>query len=311
MHPGPRARLELSAVTFRPPKGTGMLTGAALIAWSLALAVAAIGAVWGGGTGFTALLGWLAAITGILLAALFALWLYGLATLSYVVAPDVVLIRWGFRRIVIPIDTILRMVPGRTMDKPRVEGLRWLGYHLGHADIHRLGYTIFFATRASPDELLYIHTTQESYALTVLDQARFAEEVQARAALGPLQSREQRSRATGLAAIPIWRDRVAIGGALLAVGSCVLLCSVFFLRYDGLPSIIAIKFPVSGDVVRVGDKEKLLGIPWLSVGILATNLLVGVLVHVRERAAAVWLFTSSAMLQILLLGAALVAFQSA
>ena len=65
-----------------------------------------------------------------------------------------------------------------------MQGLNWWGCHVGHADVKRLGYTLFYSTHSSPDELLYIHTTQESYALTVLDQAWFAEEVQARAGHG-------------------------------------------------------------------------------------------------------------------------------
>jgi hypothetical protein len=41
----------------------------------------------------------------------------------------------------------------------------------------------------------YVHTTQESYALTVVDQAAFAEEVQARAAMGAVMEHVQRSTA--------------------------------------------------------------------------------------------------------------------
>lgn len=308
MHPGLRA--ELTAVTFRPPRAAGIAVGLCLTLWPLAVAVLAAQAVRDGGAEFKTFAGWLVVGGGLALAAAFALWTYGLATLSYIVAPDLVVVRWGFRRVAIPIDTILRMVPGRTLDEPRISGMTWWGFHVGHADVSRLGYTIFFATRTAPDDLLYIHTTQESYALTVLDQARFAEEVQARAAIGPIQSRTQQSRALGLAAIPIWRDRVAIGAALLSMAACFALCAVFFLRYPGLPEVIQVNFPVSGDVVRIGDKERLLGIPWLGVSVLAGNLVLGVLVHARERAAGVWLFSSSALIQVVLLAAALVAFHA-
>jgi hypothetical protein len=210
---------------------------------------------------------------------------------------------------VIPIETILRMVPGRTIDEPRISGLNWWGCHIGTADAKRIGYTIFYSTHHHPEELLYIHTTQESYALTVLDQAAFAEEVQARAALGPLTDHVQRSAASGVAAFPFWRDRVAIGAAGLSALVTAALCGYVFLRYPGLPDVIQLNFPSLGGVVRVGDKSELLKLAYLGAGILGVNSVLGVLVHARERAAGLWLLASTGMLQLVLFSAAVVAFE--
>jgi hypothetical protein len=212
--------------------------------------------------------------------------------------------------VTIPIETVQRMVPGRTIDEPGLRGLTWWGCHVGSADVRRIGYTLFYSTHGSPEELLYVVTTDESYALTVLDQAGFAEEIQARAALGPtFEPHLQRSSATGLAALPFWRDRVAIAAAAVSVLAGVALCGYVYSQYPGLPSVIQLNFPSLGGIVRVGDKSELLRIAYLGLAILAANLAVGIGVHARERAAGLWLLASSGMLQVVLLAAAIVAFE--
>ena len=133
-------------------------------------------------------LAWIVAGALAVIAAVFANWTYALFSLSYVIDRDTLTLSWGFRDVIIPIDTIQRMVPGRTLDEAHVHGLNWWGCHIGAAEVKRVGYTLFYSTHSSPDELLYVVTNQEAYALTVLNQAGFAEEVQARAALGPSNS---------------------------------------------------------------------------------------------------------------------------
>lgn len=309
MHPGSRPRRPLGLAVVRPPRALGVIVGAGLAAWSLVFAALALRVAIGAPAEFKAFLAWLIAGVLVLLAMLFANWAYSVWTLAYIIDRDVVVIRWGFREVVIPIETIQRMIPGRTLDDPRVEGLNWWGCHVGHADVKRVGYTLFYSTHSSPDELLYIVTTEESYALTVLNQAAFAEEVQARAALGPTEHHLQRSAATGIAAFPFWRDRVAIGAAAIGAIACAALCGYIYASYPGLPSVIQLSFPALGGVVRVGDKSELLRIAYLGGGILAVNSVLGVAIHARDRAAGLWLLASGGILQSVLLAAAIIAFQ--
>ena len=201
MHPGPRSRRPLGSVIVRPPRALGVIVGGGLAAWSFVSAALAVQAGIGAEAEFKTFLAWLVGAVLLLLGLLFANWTYALWALSYIIDRETLTIRWGFREVVIPIDTIQRMVPGRTLDEARVEGLNWWGCHVGSADVKRIGYTLFYSTHGSPDELLYIVTTEESYALTVLDQAMFAEEVQARAALAPVLTHHQRSAATGIAVV--------------------------------------------------------------------------------------------------------------
>jgi hypothetical protein len=295
----------------RPPRALGVIVGAGFTAWAAVLAAASDNIALGGNAEFKTFLAWVAGGVLLGLALVFGNWAYSVWTLAYLIDRDTLVIRWGFREVIIPIDTIQRMVPGRTLDEAHVQGLNWWGCHVGGADVKRVGYTLFYSTHSSPDELLYIVTTEESYALTVLDQAAFAEDIQARAALGPVEQLTQRSAATGIAAFPFWRDRVAIVAAAASVAMCVLLCGFVYTRYPHLPDVVQLSFPALGGVVRVGDKTELLRIAYLGAGALGLNLLLGVLVHSRERAAGLWLLASGGMIQGVLLAAALVAFQRA
>lgn len=310
MHARARSRHAVEPVAFRPPRALGVITGGAFTVW------AAIGAGAAGNVALASVaegrtfLAWVAATVLGLLALVFAHWTYSLFVLDYIIDTNTLTLRWGFRRVIVPIDTIQRMVPGRTLDEPRIHGLNWWGCHVGSADVKRIGYTLFYSTHSTPEELLYIVTTEESYALTVIDQAAFAEEIQARARLATAaEPHAQRSSASGLAALPFWRDRIATATAAISALAGAVLFGYVYTRYPGLPDVIQLNFPALGGIVRVGDKSELLQIVYLGLGILGVNTVLGVALHARERAAGLWLIASGGMLQCVLLAAAIVAFE--
>ena len=307
---GSRPRLQLELVAFRPPRALGVIVGGALAAWAFILAVLCLSLALNANVELRSFLAYLVSAVLALLGVAFANWTYALSTLTYSVGRDSLLIRWGFRRVIVPIDTIQRMIPGRTLDETKIDGLNWWGCHVGHADVKRVGYTLFYSTHSSPDELLFVVTTDESYALTVLDQAAFAEEIQGRAALGTCDHQIQRSAATGIAAIPFWRDRVAGVAAATGAVCCVLVAGFVYWQYPDLPKVIQLSFPALGGVVRVGDKSELLHIAYLGVGILAVNTVIGIAVHAWERAAGLWLFASGGALQLVLLAASVIAIRT-
>jgi len=311
VHARPRPRRPLSEAVFRPTRALGVITGAGFVAWALIGSIFLASIALGSPAGLKTFIAWAGAGVLFVVALQFATWTYGLATLHYVIADDALVIVWGFRRVVIPLSQVQRMVPGRTLDMPAVHGLNWWGCHVGSAEVKRLGYTLFYSAHQHPDDILYVVTPNESYAISVHDQAAFAEEVQARAGLTPIAPVVQRSFATGPAALPFWRDRAAIltagvGGALL-----LILAGYVSLKYGSLPPVIQIEFPDLGGIVRVGSKGEILEIVYLGLGILVANLVLGVLVHARERAAGLWLLASGGMLQAVLLAAAVLAIQNA
>jgi hypothetical protein len=260
---------------------------------------------------FKTFIAWVAGALLTFLALVFLNWTYALATLRYAITDDAMVIVWGFRRVVVPIQNVQRMVPGRTLEEAHIEGLNWWGCHVGSAEVPRIGYTLFYSTHSSPDELLYIVTDGEAYALTVLDQAGFAEEIQARAALGPVLGAGQRATATGLAAMPFWRDRVALLASGASILACAALVGYVFAMYPGLPNVVQFEFPELGGIVRIGNKAELLRIAYLGAGVLGVNVVLGLLVHAKERAAGLWLLASAGMIQGVLLAAAVAAFEHA
>ncbi len=312
VHAGARARRPLGAIAFRPPRALGVIIGGGFAVWALVVAVVAMLAGAGANAEFKTFLAWAVAVVALILGGLFANWAYALHSLAYEIDNSNLTIRWGFRRVVIPISTIQRMIPGRTLDVAHVKGLNWWGCHVGASEVKRIGYTLFYSTHSTPDELLYLVTTGHAFALTVLDQASFAEEIQSRAELAAVEESElQRSTAGGPASLPFWRDRVSMLVVCLAGVLCLLLTGFVYSRYPGLPKVVELSFPELGGVVRVGDKEELLRIAYLGVGVLAINTLGGVVLHARERAAGLWLFAGSGIIQLVLLGAAFVAFARA
>ncbi|MCA9830859.1 MAG: PH domain-containing protein [Dehalococcoidia bacterium] len=311
VHASTSANSQLAQVVFRPPRSTGVAIGLAIAVGTLAFALVALRTAANGGTEFKTFLAWLTAALLLVVAAAFVNWTHGIATMAYVIDGDALVIRWGFRRVEIPIDTILRLVPGRTLDPAHIRGINWPGCHIGHAEVKRIGYTLFYSTHRMQSDLVIVHTTQESYALSLVDQAGLAEEIQSRTVLGSLESHPQRSAASGIAALPFWRDGHAISATLLAVFGAVLTCGFVMYRYPGLPEIIELTFPASGGLAVVGEKSELLKIVYLGAAISAVNIAVGVALHARERAAGLWAFASAALLQGVLFAAAVAAIERA
>ncbi len=314
MHAGTRPRYDLAsaAAVFHPPRALGVIVGAGLTAWASLGSILAFSAIAGAEVELKTFLGWVIGVALALLGLVFLNWTFSVLTLAYVLDDHALTIRWGFRRVIIPIETIQRMVPGRTLDEPHISGLNWWGCHVGSADVKRLGFTIFYSTHSAPEELLYIVTTDESYGLTVPNQAAFAEEIQGRAIIGATAGAlPQRSAATGLAALPFWRDRVAITAAAVSAAAALVMVGYVYAGYPDLPNVVRLTFPDLNGIVRVGDKGELLHIAWLGAGIVAANTVLGILFHARERAAGIWLIASGGMLQLVLLAAAITAFERA
>ena len=174
-----------------------------------------------------------------------------------------------------------------------------------------LGPTLFFATHNRPEDNVFVVTPGRTYGLTVPDQVAFAEACSRRLIVGFEPAEPQRAEPRGLALLPFWRDTdvwFVISLVLVALG---VLGGYLFSQYPDLPALVQIDFPRDTGIVRVGDPSELLRIGAVGGGIVALNLALGFVLHARERAAGLWLFASAALLQAVLLGAAIVAFERA
>ncbi|MCY3602472.1 MAG: PH domain-containing protein [Chloroflexi bacterium] len=311
VHPGTRAGGVVDADTFRPPRALGVIVGGAFTVWAAFIALVA--GVLAGGAAIepTTFLAWVVVALFAGVALLFGWWTLGVARLAYNIDDDALRIRWAGGEVIVPVVDIQRVVPGRTVGEESVTGLNWWGCHIGRGVASSLGPTLFFATHNRPEDNVFVVTPGRTYGLTVPDQVAFAEACSRRLIVGFEPGEPQRSERQGFSLLPLWRDGdVWFVFSLVLVGLGVL-GGYLFTQYPDLPALVQIDFPKSTGIVRVGERSELLRIGAVGGVIVAVNLVLGFILHARERAAGLWLLASAALIQAVLLGAAIVAFERA
>lgn len=296
---------------FRPPRALGVIVGGGFGLWAAFIALVAAGVASGAAVEFKTFVGWTLVAVFAAIAAQFAWWTFGLARLAYEINDEALRIRWGVGDVVIPIADIQRVVPGGKLDEAQIRGLNWWGCHVGLGRVRRIGRTLFFATQGAPEDSVYVVTSTRAYALTVADQAAFAAACTRRLIVGLEPLEQQHVEARGLAALPFWRDNAARFALALTLVGLGVVAGFIYAQYPDLSPIVKIKFPETSGIVRVGEKSELLHIGAVAGAVALINTVLGFAVHSRERAASVWLFASAALLQAVMLGAAVTAFERA
>ncbi len=311
VHPGTRAGGVVDADTFRPPRALGVIVGGAFTLWAAFIAMVAGVLASGAAIEPTTFLAWVVVAFFSGVALLFGWWTVGLARLAYQIDDDALRIRWAGGEVIVPVVDIQRVVPGRTVGEESVTGLNWWGCHIGRGVASSLGPALFFATHNRPEDNVFVVTPGRTYGLTVPDQVAFAEACSRRLIVGFEPGEPQRAEPRGFSVLPLWRDRdvwFVFSLVLVALG---VLGGYLFSQYPDLPALVQIDFPRSTGIVRVGERAELLRIGAVGGVIVAVNLALGFILHARERAAGLWLLASAALIQAVLLGAAIVAFERA
>ncbi len=241
------------------------------------------------------------------LCVLYGYWTWSCTSLRYLVDRNALDIRWGAVHQVIPLANIERLVPGEETDNPQIEGINWVGHHIGRAEVDQIGEVIFYSAHRSPGEVLYVQTPTEIYGISVPDPVFFAQTVQSNQSRGPLFEQRQAVHRWGPAAQSFWFDRVAIVLALLMVVAFGVVLAYVLDMYPGLSQSVPLRFPSLGGVVRVTDKGELLDIPRSAFGFLALDLVLAVMLHSWERMVGYVLLLAGIGVQVMLLVAAIVA----
>jgi hypothetical protein len=300
----------------RPVRTTGTLfgLGASLLALALALALLLKASGWP--VSFTQFLGYLGAGLLVLLALLFAFWAYGCFSLRYVLDRSGLTIVWGPMKHFVSIDRIQAFVHGRGEHRPKISGLTWRGYHVGRGYVDEFGRVLFFSTHRSPEEIVYVQTSDTTYALSPEDPARFVAEAQRFRQAGPpttaaTEPKRPAVQRNILASHPISADRVAQLLALVAIVANIALWGFVFAIYPDLNSQIQIEFPPIGDVTTLEPRSEIFKIPLTATAILFVNLFAALLFQWRERAAANLLLSGGILFQAIFWVAALVAYTNA
>ncbi|MEX2247737.1 MAG: PH domain-containing protein [Dehalococcoidia bacterium] len=293
---------------FRPPRTVGSLLGGGMMLWCLAVSVALVvrGATLDVGLGVIALYG--VATVFFFIGLLFAYWTYSLGTLRYALDRNALTITWGDIRQQVPLAQIERLVPGRELPNPHVAGVSWLGHHVGHSHVDGgVRDTLFYSTHRSPDDLLYVVTPAQSYAISVEDEVAFAEALQQQQRLGSLVAVPQGPERLYLAAQPFWEDRVAQALVLTAFAVFFAMFAYVYQQYPGLDPSIALSFPELDGITRVGSKDELLKLPMTGIGLLLVNLALGFVAHSWERMVGYVLLVAAIGAEGILLAAAIIA----
>ena len=81
---------------------------------------------------------------------LFLYWTWSLSALTYLIDRNALSIRWGSLRQIIPLTNIERLVAHVDEDAPSVEGINWMGHHVGKADVPNLGNVLFYSAHRTP-----------------------------------------------------------------------------------------------------------------------------------------------------------------
>jgi hypothetical protein len=293
---------------FRPPRTLGSLVGGGIAAWCLlaAIVLAVRGVTHDVTLGIVAL--YIVAAIFLCIGLLFAYWTYSLGTMRYALDRNALTIIWGDIRQSVPMAQIERLVPGRELANPHVAGVSWMGHHVGRAQVEGgVGDTLFYSTHRSPEDLLYVVTPEQSYAVSVEDEVAFAEAVQAQQRLGPLVAVPQGPERLYLAAQPFWEDRTAQGLALAALATFFAMMAYVFQQYPGLDQNIALSFPELDGITRVGSRSELLKLPATGMGLLLVNLVLGFIAHSWERMVGYVLLIAAVAAEAMLLAAAIIA----
>ena len=187
---------------------------AALIAAVMALALVIRAA--SDGISFASFLAYLCALVLTGVATLCGYWAISLNSLRYELIGGALMINWGLSRQVVPLANMQRVVRGRSLGLPVVDGLSFPGWgcHIGRARVPRVGKVLFYSTHRAPEEILYLVTAETAYGLSPVDQPGFIQALQA--AMGQyagLEGVRQELQRHPLAALPFWSDRVALAAA--------------------------------------------------------------------------------------------------
>ena len=242
------------------------------------------------------------------LGVLYTYWTWGSSSLSYIVDRNALSIRWGSVKQVVPLANIQRLIPGSAeLEPPNIEGVNWVGHHIGSATIEPLGPVLFYSAHRTMGDVLFVKTTAETYGISVSDQTEFAQAVQENQTRGPLFDQRQAVHREGIAAQSFWVDGQARMLSLVLVGAFFLVLGYVLNIYGGLDQSVQLRFPSLGGIERVADKSELLNIPRSAAAFVGLDLLLAIGLHRWERMVSYVLLLAGVAVQVVLFLAAFVA----
>ncbi len=296
-------------MVYSPPKSTGLAIGLGAITLTLALDAVLVALVRFAPLAFPTFIFICLLVASAPVLAGIAYRCYGLARARCVLSRNALVVEWGGRREVIPMEMIGEVRAGVEVETAlRPQGITWPGCVVGRASLQDFGEVEFLATTEQPGLVLVSHTRAGGWlAISPADPQAFLQAFDKFRAEGVEDQVEPESRQPGLEQWALWRDRPALG--LVALGGASVLALVGYLLaiFPQLPPEIALHFNAQSEPDRFGSPTGLFILPVIAGLAWALNTLGGLWLHRREteRAGAYLLFSATVFVQALVWVAAI------
>lgn len=254
------------------------VVAAVLVPLTLATWAFAVGAL-----ACLALAGWLAFQT------------HQLASTSYSIDRNALVIRWGQLREVVPMGDVQRVLEADEI----ADGLRMLraplpGWWFGEGRHPALGKIRFYAT-APLDHQVLIVTPERSYAVSPYDDEAFLDAFRTRLEMRPTQNVAHTRLLPPYMALPVWTDRIAQVLLILAIALNLLTFGLSAGRFPAVPAQLALHFDAAGSVDRFGDKPQLFVPPLIALITLAISVGLGLALYRNEEKLAAYMLWGGAI----------------
>ena len=234
--------------------------------------------------------------------------LYGYFSLRYTLDRNALIIRWAGLRQVIPLARIRQAravgdLPAAARP-PAPRGVRWPGLWVGTGRAADGAPVLSYATVAPARQVLVVTPTVQ-YTISPADPQAFLAELAGRQALGPTQEATEGTQVARWAEHPLPGDRVARGLMLAGLALNLALFGYLAFMYPALPDLFALHWNTQGDPDRIGHPGELLRLALIALGLWGADLLAALVVHPRERLAALFLYGGAVVVQVVFWAAVL------
>ncbi len=296
-------------MVFKPLKSTGLAYGLAAAMILVGAEISALAFLRGAALSLLAFLALCFFVASLPILGFIGYRCYGLATGRYILSRNALVVEWGGRRELIPMEKVAEV---RAVTQPaevaalQPSGFTWPGRLVGRARLPELGPAEFLAG-SDARGLALVRYEGGCLVLSPADPAAFAQTFAALQAEGPSAKIEPESLVPGFLRWSLWRDWPAlavIGAALL---SELVLMGYLLLAYPYLPAQVALHFNAQGQPDRLGAPLNLFILPLMGGLAWLANTLLGLWLRRRqgERPLAHVLFGASLLAQTLVWVAAL------
>jgi hypothetical protein len=271
-------------MVFKPLKSTGLAFGLAAVMILVGAEISALAFLRGAALSFLAFLTLCFFVASLPILSFIGYRCYGLALGRYVLSRNALVVEWGGRRELIPLEKVAEV---RAVTEPtevaalQPGGFSWPGCLVGRAKLPSLGQVEFLAG-TDAHGLVIVRYEGGCLVLSPPDPLAFAQAFAGLQAEGPSAKIEPESMVPGFQRWSLWRDWPVL--ALVAAGgvSELLLIGYLLLVYPALPAEVALHFNAQGQPDRFGTPLNLFILPLIGGLTWSLNTLLGLWLRRRE-----------------------------